>query len=106
MAVERSHIPVSLAPDLFERRAPGGSLFKVLEREFGIVMDEGDQTIEAGPADRGEAEPLGIAPGDTVFFLRQRTFSRGICAEVTFSTYRADRYRIHLGLETPRRSVT
>ncbi|GLY90915.1 GntR family transcriptional regulator [Actinoallomurus iriomotensis] len=106
MAVERSHIPAALAPGLFERRAPGGSLFKVLEREFGIVRDEGDQTIEAGPVDRREAEPLGIAQGDTVFFLRQRTFSRGICAEVTFSTYRADRYRIHLGLEAPRRAVT
>lgn len=100
MAVERSHIPASLAPDLFERRAPGGSLFEVLEHEFGIVMDGGDQTIEAGPADRGDAEPLGIAQGATVFFLRQRTYSRDVCAEIAFSTYRADRYRIHLGLKT------
>jgi GntR family transcriptional regulator len=106
MAMERAHIPVSLAPDLFERRAPRGSLSKVLEGEFGIVMDEGDQTIAAGPADRGEAGPLSIAQGDAVFFLRRRTFSRGTCAEVTFSTYRADRYRIHLGHETSRRSVT
>ncbi|WP_131740800.1 GntR family transcriptional regulator [Actinomadura roseirufa] len=100
IAVERSYIPVALAPDLFERRAPGGCLFGALEREFGIVMDEGDQTIEAGPADEGEAEPLGIARGDTVFFLSRRTFSRRVCAEVAFSTYRADRYRIHLGLRT------
>ncbi|MFC4048801.1 GntR family transcriptional regulator [Actinomadura syzygii] len=106
MAVERSHVPASLGPDLFERRAPGGSLFKVLETEFGIVMDEGDQTIEAGPAGREDATPLGVAPGAAVFFLRQRTYSRGICAEVAFSTYRADRYRIHLGLKSPRRSAT
>lgn len=104
MAVERSHIPAALAPDLFARRAPGGSLFEVLETEFGVVMDEGDQTIEAGPAGRGDAEPLGIAPGAAVFFLRQRTYSRGVCAEVALSTYRADRYRVHLGLRTPRRT--
>jgi DNA-binding GntR family transcriptional regulator len=35
-----------------------------------------------------------------VFFLRQRTYSRDVCAEIAFSTYRADRYRIHLGLKT------
>ena len=97
MAVERSYIPASIAPDLFERRRPGGSLFKTLEREFGIAKDAGDQTIEAGPATSDEAEPLGIGQGSTVFHLRRRTFSRGVCAEVTFSTYRADRYRIHLG---------
>ncbi|RKS67766.1 GntR family transcriptional regulator [Actinomadura pelletieri DSM 43383] len=102
MAVERSHIPATLAPDLFERRAPESSLFAALEREYGIVMDAGEQTIEAGPADAERAELLGIEPGGTVFFLRQRTFSRGTCAEVAFATYRADRYRIHLGLEIQR----
>lgn len=102
MAVELSHIPASLAPDLFERRAPEGSLFAVLEREFGIVMDAGEQTIEAGPADARQAALLGIEPGGTVFLMRQRTFSRGICAEVAFAAYRADRYRIKLGLEPPR----
>ncbi|MGH3243784.1 MAG: GntR family transcriptional regulator [Spirillospora sp.] len=104
MAVERSHIPVSVAPDLFERREPGGSLFAVLEHEFGVVMDAGEQTIEAGPADARQAGLLGIEPGGTVFFLRQRTFSRGKCAEVAYSTYRADRYRIQLGLESRRQS--
>jgi GntR family transcriptional regulator len=98
MAVERSYIPARLAPDLFERRRPGGSLFTALEREFGVIRDKGDQTIKAGPADHIDAERLGIAQGDTAFFMRHRTFSRGTCAEMTFSTYRADRYRIRLGL--------
>ncbi|MFI0486982.1 GntR family transcriptional regulator [Actinomadura sp. 9N215] len=102
MAVERSHIPAALAPDLFERRAPEGSLFAVLEHEFGIVMDAGEQMIEAGPVEARQAELLEIEPGATVFLMWQRTFSRGVCAEVAFATYRADRYRIHLGLETPR----
>ncbi|WP_230420850.1 GntR family transcriptional regulator [Actinomadura soli] len=105
MAVERAHIPASLAPDLFERRAPESSLFAVLESEFGIFMDAGEQTIEAGPADARQAGLLGIRPGETVFLLRQRTFSRGTCAEVAFATYRADRYRIHLGLETSRHAA-
>ncbi|WP_131741806.1 GntR family transcriptional regulator [Actinomadura roseirufa] len=100
MAVERSHIPAEAAPDLFARRPPDASLFEVLEREYGIVMDAGEQTIEAGPAGADDAGLLRIDPGSTVFFLRQRTFSRGACVEVSLATYRADRYRIHLGLES------
>ncbi|WP_067484805.1 GntR family transcriptional regulator [Actinomadura hibisca] len=102
MAVERSHILASAAPRLLELRAPDSPLFEALEREYGIVMDAGEQTIEAGPAGDADARLLGVAPGDTVFFLRQRTFSRGVCVEVALATYRADRYSIHLGLVNPR----
>ncbi|MDL4777404.1 GntR family transcriptional regulator [Actinomadura xylanilytica] len=103
MAVERSHILASLAPGLLERRPPNTSLFGVLEDAYGIVMDAGEQTIEAGPAGAEDARLLEIDAGATVFFLQQRTFSRGVCVEVAMAVYRADRYRIHLGLETPRR---
>ncbi|MBT2214094.1 MULTISPECIES: GntR family transcriptional regulator [Actinomadura] len=106
MAVERSHILASVAPGLFERRPPDTSLFDALERGYGIVMDAGEQTIEAGPAGAADARLLAIPPGATVFLLRQRTFSRGLCVEVALATYRADRYRIHLGLEPPRRPAS
>ncbi|MFC6936010.1 GntR family transcriptional regulator [Actinomadura yumaensis] len=102
MAVERSHILASPAPDLLDRRPPNAPLYETLEREYGIVMDAGEQTIDAGPAGEEEARLLEIGAGDAVFFMRQRTFSRGVVVEVALTTYRADRYRIHLGLETPR----
>ncbi|MFC9977131.1 GntR family transcriptional regulator [Spirillospora sp. NPDC127200] len=102
MAVERSHILASAAPRLLELREPDSPLFEALEREYGIVMDAGEQTIEAGPVGAADARLLGVEPGDAVFFLRQRTFSRGACVEVALATYRADRYSIHLGLVSPR----
>ncbi|QXJ20159.1 GntR family transcriptional regulator [Actinomadura graeca] len=102
MAVERSHILASAAPGLFARRPPGTPLFETLEHAYGIVMDAGEQTIEAGPADADDARLLEIPSGGTVFLLRQRTFSRGLCVEVALATYRADRYSIHLGLDAPR----
>ncbi|GLW67086.1 HTH-type transcriptional repressor DasR [Actinomadura rubrobrunea] len=103
MAVERSHILASRAPDLLERRPPDASLYQVLEDEYGIVLDAGEQTIEAVAAGEREAELLEIQPGSPVFLVQQRTYSRGACVEVAHTTYRADRYRIHLGLESPRR---
>ncbi|WP_019634383.1 GntR family transcriptional regulator [Actinomadura atramentaria] len=99
MAVERSCILAALAPGLLERGVSDRSLFAVLEEDHGIVLDRGEQTIEAGPADDDEAALLGVPPGSAVFFLLQRTFSRDVCVEVATATYRADRYRIHLGLE-------
>ncbi|MEU5884699.1 GntR family transcriptional regulator [Spirillospora sp. NPDC047279] len=105
MAVERSHVLAAVAPDLPQRRAPGASLFGVLETEYGIVLDAGEQVIEAGPVGPEDARLLGIEPGTAVFFLRQRTFSRGVCVEVAMATYRADRYHIKLGLES-RRAVS
>jgi GntR family transcriptional regulator len=103
MAVERSHILASLAPDLPRRRPAEASLYGVLEKEYGILLDAGEQTIEAGPVENEDARLLGIDPGSAVFFMQQRTFSRGVCVEVAMATYRADRYRIHLGLESRRR---
>ncbi|WP_433324202.1 GntR family transcriptional regulator [Spirillospora sp. CA-294931] len=102
MAIERSHIPASAAPGLVERRPPNTSLYEALEKHYGIVMDAGEQTIDAGPVGPEEAVLLEIEAGDAVFFMEQRTFSRGVCVEAALATYRADRYRIHLGLETPR----
>ncbi|GAA3508224.1 GntR family transcriptional regulator [Actinomadura keratinilytica] len=104
MAVERSHILAARAPGLLERRPPDASLYRVLEEEYGIVLDAGEQTIEAVPAGEREAALLEIAPGSPVFLVQQRTFSRGACVEVALTTYRADRYRIHLGLESPHRA--
>ncbi|GAA2632502.1 GntR family transcriptional regulator [Actinomadura fulvescens] len=106
MAVERSHILASAAPDLPSRRPEGASLFRVLETEYGILLDAGEQTIEAGPVGPEDAGLLGIEPGSAVFFMRQRTFSRDVCVEVAMATYRADRYRIHLGLESRRRAIS
>ncbi|WP_018658122.1 GntR family transcriptional regulator [Actinomadura flavalba] len=104
MAVERSHILAAFAPDLPERRTPEGSLFRELQDEYGVVLDAGEQTIEAGPVGDADAALLGVPAGSAVFFLLQRTFSRDVCVEVALATYRADRYRIHLGLE-PRNGV-
>jgi len=67
------------------------------------LLDAGEQTIEAGPVGTEDARLLGIDLGSPVFFMQQRTFSRGVCVEVAMATYRADRYRIHLGLESRRR---
>lgn len=101
MAVERSHLLASLAPDLLERRLADRSLYGVLEAVYGLVFDAGDQTIDAGLADATEARHLRISRGSAVLNLQRRSYSGGTCAELGVSTYRADRYQIHTALGNP-----
>src|ERR687895_1172138 len=103
MAVERAHILAPLAPDLLDRRLADRSLYGVLEAVYGVVFDAGDQIINAGVADATDAKHLAIPRGSPVLLLERRSYAGGACAELTMSTYRADRYQLHTALDVPRR---
>ncbi|GAB3208742.1 GntR family transcriptional regulator [Marinactinospora thermotolerans] len=103
MALERSNIPLSLVPGLDERSLAGRSLYQLLEEEYGILLDSGEQTIEAGICDPTDARLLGLPPGSAVLLMQRRSFANGRCVELAISTYRADRYQLHSTLD-PRRS--
>ena len=62
MAVERSHIPAALAPGLPTSRWPSRSLYDVLAATYGVLLDRGEQTIEAGIADPADAALLDLPP--------------------------------------------
>ncbi|MEV0348820.1 GntR family transcriptional regulator [Nonomuraea sp. NPDC050680] len=103
LSIERAHIPVKLAPDLAEHDLSGRSLYELLERRYGLVMDAGELTIDGGIADPSDADLLKLARGGAVLLLQRRSFSGGICAELGVSTYRADRYQLRTILEMPTR---
>ncbi|MBB6170145.1 GntR family transcriptional regulator [Nocardiopsis mwathae] len=99
MAVERSNIPVSIAPNLDSYSLSGRSLYQILEQEFGILLDSGEQTIEAGICDAADARLLGLPHGSPVLSMQRRSFGKGACVELAISTYRADRYQLHSRLD-------
>ncbi len=101
MAVERSHIPAALAPGLSDIPLSGRSLYTVLGERFGIVLDRGEQTIEAGLAGPGDAALLGLGEGSAVLLLQRWSFAGRTCVELTVSTYRGDRYRLRAALQNP-----
>lgn len=104
LSIERSHIPVCLAPDLAEYDLANTSLYELLEKRYGVVMDAGELTIDGGIADAGDADLLKLDRGGAVLLLQRRSFSGGVCAELGVSTYRADRYQLRtsLGMISPR----
>jgi GntR family transcriptional regulator len=100
MALERSHVPARLAPDLLAKRLEGRSLYETLA-DYGLAPDRGEQTIEAGLADARQAELLGLEPGSAVLLLQRHAYAGDDLVEYAVSTYRADRYRLRVALEAP-----
>jgi GntR family transcriptional regulator len=103
LSIERAHIPVKLAPDLADYDLSDKSLYELLERRYGLVMDAGELTIDGGLADPSDADLLKLPRGGAVLLLQRRSFSGGVCAELGVSTYRADRYQLRTSLEMPAR---
>ena len=103
MAVERSHIPDAVAPGLGDEPLAGRSLYDVLASTYGVLLDRGEQTIEAGIADPTDAALLDLPAGAAaVLLLQRRSFVGDRPVEFAVSTYRADRYQLHVALEVPR----
>lgn len=102
MAVERSHIPDAVAPGLADESL-AGSLYDLLAGKYGVLLDRGEQTIEAGIADPTDAALLDLPAGAAaVLLLQRRSFVGDRPVEFAVSTYRADRYQLHVALEVPR----
>lgn len=100
VALERSHVPAAAAPGLLDVALADRSLYTVLEQAFGLVLDSGEQTIEATGASPIEAGLLEIATGTPVLCLIRRSFAAGRVVEYVESRYRGDRYRLHTPLAT------
>jgi GntR family transcriptional regulator len=101
MAIERCHVPASVAPGLVSADLTNRSLYAYLEQEHGIVLDAGEQLIEATVIDPADARVLAIPPTSAVLLLTRRSSARGVPVEYVVSTYRADRYQLRAALDAP-----
>jgi GntR family transcriptional regulator len=101
MAIERAHLPAALTPGLLEQPLADRSLYTVIEERYGVVLDHGEQTIEASLADEVDAQLLQVMPGSAVLRFTRWSSAVGIPIEYVVSTYRADRYQLRVALEHP-----
>jgi GntR family transcriptional regulator len=99
MAYEVGHYPSTLFPRLLQREL--GSLYDVFAGEYGVVVTSGEQTVRAESADAHRARILGIPKRAPLLVQERITHAGDRVIEHSTSSYRADRYRIHMAL-TPR----
>lgn len=95
-SLDTSVLPSRRYPGLLHRDLTG-SLYAVLTGEYGLELDRADETVEAVPADPGQAELLGVAPGAALLEIRRVAHQvDGAPVEYAHDFFRADRTRVHL----------
>lgn len=107
MGLQVSHIPLELAPDLEKRDfRKEGSLYAVLEKDYGLIPARALETHSAVILEPDEADLLLTAHGAAALASRRLTLLvSGRPMELVFSWMRGDRYRVVLELsatEPPR----
>ena len=95
MALETLHVPSALVPGLTRDMLENASFYDLLQRDYGVVIASGTQSIEPTVTNDEESELLGV-PLHSPAFLFERTSrtEAGQTVEFVRSLYRGDRYRL------------
>ena len=102
MAIEHLFVPEALVPGLQASDLEGASFYDLLAERYGIVIEQGLQTIEPTVTDEEESDVLGVPLHSPAFlFERTSTSDRGEVVEFVRSIYRGDRYQLVTELRPP-----
>jgi GntR family transcriptional regulator len=94
ISLERALFPVERFPDLLDR-ALGGSLYELLETQYGLVPGEAEERIEVVAAGAAEARLLGLRRGAPLLAVARTAWdAEGRAFERSHDLFRGDRARI------------
>lgn len=94
ISLERASFPAERFPGLLDR-ALSGSLYELLESEYGLIPDQAEERLEVVEAGVAEARLLGIpSHAALVSIARTAWDSEGIPFECSRDLFRGDRVRI------------
>ncbi|MDI6870645.1 MAG: GntR family transcriptional regulator [Bacillota bacterium] len=100
LSIMVSHIPASLGVNPAEDFS--GSLYRLLEEKYGIMITEAEQQIGAVAADAYAAKVLNVKEGYPLLYIDRVTFSGDRPIEHVRCLYRADRYEYSTRLRRDR----
>lgn len=98
-SVDDAWYSAPLLPDLLDR-AVHKSVYSILSADYGLTIDEADQTCTAAAATADIGRALGLDAGQPVLRIRRTSTSLGRPVEVCTSTYRPDRYTLRMHLRS------
>lgn len=94
--ISNSYIPKKVVPGLVEKGLCRESLYQTLERDYGIVLFETDETIQAVAAEKEEAELLNVKKGVPLLLVHRIVRDKdGTAVEYNSSVFRGDRFKYH-----------
>lgn len=93
MAVETTHLPLALCPDLVHETLANASLYELLSRKFHVIPFRAEQQMSAAGCPPAEARLLRVPKGSPVLHIYRTTFTEaGVPFEQVESYYRGDKY--------------
>jgi GntR family transcriptional regulator len=96
IALQRTHLPHHLCPDILQHDLSSRSLFELLRTEYHLHMAGADTDIEAVLARPEEARLLQLSDPAAVLISEQTTYlDTDAVIELTRSVFRGDRYKLH-----------
>jgi GntR family transcriptional regulator len=98
IGVQAAHLRSDRVHGLTAADVGDGSLYTLLRERYGIHPALAEEVYRVAGAGRRDAELLGIAPGDAVFYVERITSDDRGPFEYTLSTMRSDRYEIRSSL--------
>jgi GntR family transcriptional regulator len=104
ISLERGWLPESRFPGILDRPL-SGSLYELLEGEYGTVAGEAVERIEVVAATSDESGILDASVGDPLLAITRRTTdAQGLPFEYSYDLFRADRTTVTV--RTPGRAST
>jgi GntR family transcriptional regulator len=101
LAREAAYLPFSRFSNLLAHDFTVESLYEVLKADYGIILVQAEQTMEAALASPAEIELLSLQPPAAVLRIERLTYAYdGLPVEYVLSTYRGDRYKFRSILQT------
>jgi GntR family transcriptional regulator len=106
ISLEHVRLPATRFPGLLDRRL-GGSLYELLEAQYGVTPGEAVERIEVVSALEDEATILSVEPGAALLSITRTTHdTEGVVFEWSHDLFRADRTVITVRTPAPSTSVT
>ena len=94
-ALETCYFSAKQFEGLFNFQLERSSLFKILERNYDVVIGYADEEVDATAADAGTAELLEVARREPLLRIRQVIYStKGAVIVYVLGLYRSDRHNL------------
>lgn len=94
ISLELAQFPADVFPGLLEQQL-GGSIYEILESQYGMVTARADERIEAVNATAEESTLLGVNPKSALLLITRITYDQhGTPCEFSRDLFRGDRTRL------------
>ncbi|WP_247826187.1 GntR family transcriptional regulator [Arthrobacter antioxidans] len=100
MSVDENFIPAHCVPGILDDPPPT-SLYNVLSERYGLVMEWGEDTIEATAASPSIARLLNVEMSAPLLKIQRHAYVARSMVDYSVSYYRADRYKLWVPLQRP-----